>query len=92
MKDLNDLLNNTFGSSKSTTKEETKQETKKTTVKRGIYFGRDECLELKIALNYAINSIKRKKEVVQQKEDSTYFLYFTVWNKLREKLNEKLKN
>lgn len=92
---LNDLLNNTFGKNQSSVPKKEKSEIKKKTTrnkKNYLNLGKDECVELKIALNYAINSIKKKSDVVQEKEDSTYFSYFRSWNKIREKLKEKLEN
>lgn len=37
-----------------------------------------------IALNYAINTIKNKKEVKNKDIVSTYYQYYLQWNKLRE--------
>lgn len=86
---LSDLLDKSFGKKEAT--KEVKQETKKKQrTQRVINFGRDELSELKIALNYAINSIKRKSDVVQEKEDSTYFSYYKSWNKIRKKVIAKL--
>ena len=37
-----------------------------------------------IALNYAINTIKNKSEVLARKEDSTWYAHYKSWTRLRE--------
>jgi len=39
---------------------------------------------LVIAMNYAINSIKNKPEVVEEKQDATRYNYFKNWTQYRE--------
>ena len=41
-----------------------------------------------IAMNYAINTIKNKKEVKEKKESSTWYKYFKDWTEDREFLKE----
>ena len=37
-----------------------------------------------IALNYAINTIKNKEEVIAKKEDSTWYAHYKSWTRIRE--------
>jgi len=37
-----------------------------------------------IALNYAINTIKNKEEVMAKKEDSTWYAHYKSWTRIRE--------
>ena len=37
-----------------------------------------------IALNYAINTIKNKEEVIAKKEDSTWYAHYKSWTSIRE--------
>ena len=39
-----------------------------------------------IALNYAINTIKNKEEVIAKKEDSTWYAHYKSWTRIREYL------
>ena len=39
---------------------------------------------LVIALNYAINTIKNKKEVLEEKIDSTWYQHYKSWTRMRE--------
>ena len=37
-----------------------------------------------IALNYAINTIKNKEEVIEQKQDSTWYAHYKSWVSIRK--------
>ena len=92
MTNLNELLDKSFGISTTTTTTEAKKEQVKNEYRkqRGIYFSKDECKDLIISLNYAINSIKNKKDVVEKKENSTRYEFFKRWSKIRESIKEKI--
>lgn len=93
MKNLDDLLDQSFGPkqvtgvSTGTKIQKVKTEYRK---QRGIYMSKDECKDLIFALNYAINSIKNKKDVVEKKETSTRYEHFKRWTKILEKIKDKL--
>jgi len=87
---LDDLLDDTFGSKKKETpKVSSNKRTYSTT--KGKYITESEANDLIIALNYAINSIKNKKDVVEKRENSTRFIHFQRWTSIQEKLKEKTK-
>ncbi len=91
MKELNDLLDKTFGG-----KQETKRSTPKTSIKpppriktKTSYIpNQADKNDLIEALGYAINAIKKKPDVINEVEDSAYLNHFTRWNIIREKLKK----
>jgi len=87
---LNDLLNDTFGSKKKEVPKMVSISSKKKTTKK-IHITKSEANDLVIALNYAINSIKNKSDVIGKKEFSTRYNYFQRWTSIQEKLKEKTK-
>lgn len=92
-KNLNDLLNKAFGSSngKQSTTTEKKEKTKREyRTQRGVYLTKKECGELVYALISAINSIKNKPDVKEKKEFSARYEHFKRWNKILDKIQEKI--
>lgn len=88
---LDNLLNDAFGTKQ---KKEQPKNTQKTQTtprkKRGLYIAKDEAKDLIIALNYAINAIKNKKDVVEKRENSTRYEHFRRWTKIRSAFRKKL--
>ena len=89
MNDLNDLLNKSFGVTQIEEKKKQKVRNEYRT-QRGLYMSKDECKDLIFALNYAINSIKNKKDVVEKKETSTRYEHFKRWTMILKKIKEKI--
>lgn len=61
----------------------------KTTQKPQFYLNGD-LKSLIIALNYAINTIKNKKEVREKKIDSTWYFYWKEWTRIRKSFQMEL--
>lgn len=90
MMNLSDLLDKSFGTQKQATETQKQRVKNEYRTQRGMYFSKDECKDLIISLNYAINSIKNKKDVVEKKENSTRYEFFQRWSKIREHIKEKM--
>jgi len=89
MKDLSDLLDKSFGGSNTIERKKEKAKAEYRT-QRGVYLSRKECGDLVYALNYAINSIKNKKDVIEKKITSTRYEHHQRWTEIRRKIKEKL--
>ena len=87
MSNLNDLLDLTFGNKQKTPKNSGEEKSRHSHT-RGKYFSEGECVNLLIALNYAINAIKNKRDVVEKRENSTRYEYYQRWFELREKIKK----
>ena len=91
MKDLNDLLDNTFGSNqkpKVQRKTSVKQPNTRKQPRNKYIPNQADKNDLIEALGYAINAIKKKYEVVHKVKDSAYLNHFLRWNAIREKLKK----
>lgn len=85
---LNDFLSEVFDiPDHKNKKEKVKREYR---IQRGLYLSRSECSDLIYALNYAINSIKNKKDVVNKITTSTRYTHFLRWSTIRQKIETKL--
>lgn len=92
-KNLNDLLDSTFGSSngtKTTTTEKKENTKRQYRSQRGIYFSKSECSELVYALISVINKRKNHPDVKQKKKNSAMYEHYTRWVKILDKIREKI--
>jgi len=86
---LDDLIASAFGDRPE--KKKTIRKYSHQTISKRIFLKEAEAESLIIALNYAINSIKNKKDVKEKRINSTRYIHFQRWTKIQNKLKEKTK-